>query len=821
MKTIPALGVSAMWRACGVVMALALLFSAGAARSPAAAPSGLDTLPPNTTCTAPARPSVAQSISVLSVFTNWPGGQQPLTAMVQRPDDPLKWVIGDRLGLLYRYRQSGDFLAQDGVFADLRDRVSLAWDGGTYGELGLAGVAFHPNFAANGRVYVYYTAIGTDPRSATIARLARFTSIDGGLTLDKNSEQIVLSLTFTDRLHRGGGMHFGPDGYLYLSIGDGNGKQVAQSLSDLRGKMIRIDVDHASPYAIPVDNPYVGVAGARGEIYARGFRNPWRWSFDPATGEIWLGDVGQGGREEVNVVRKGGNYGWPVLEGSVCFNATSCSAAGLTKPLYEYDHSAGPAAVIGGFVYRGFQIPELRGTYVFADFARGEVWGILLDNQGIARARLLNSVGKQITSLTEAANGELYVLGNRQVWRVARSTVSGSDVFPQKLSQTGCVNALDHTKPADGVIPYRVNMPLWSDGADKERWMGLPPGSKIRVEADGDWTLPIGTVLVKHFRLQGKLVETRLFIRHDDGDWGGYSYEWDSAQADATLLPGAKVKAVGQQQWHFPSRNQCLQCHTAAAGRSLGLETPQLNGAMFYPQTGKTANQIATLSHLQLFEQALADPSTLPAFPDPHDMTKSVEKRARAYLHANCSICHRADGPGQGPQDLRYQLTGAQMTLYSVLPTQGDFGIPDARLYYAGHPERSILSYRMHAVGTGRMPPLASSVVDALGVSIIDEWIRSGLGFGVSDSDGDGLADNVDNCPNTSNADQRDSDGDGYGNACDGDLNNDGIVNPLDLGLFKRRFGTSDPDADFNGDGIVNPLDLGIFKRLFGHPTGG
>jgi uncharacterized repeat protein (TIGR03806 family) len=727
--------------------------------------------------------------------------------------------------MLFRYRQVGQTFTREGVFADLRGFVSRAWGTTTTYELGFLSAAFHPDFPSDPRVFVYYTARGSQASYASLARLSQFRSLDGGLTLDPSSEQILLTVEHTTEFHRGGGMSFGPDGYLYLALGDGNIKATSQNLADLRGKLLRVDINRGFPYSIPPDNPFVATAGARPEVFAFGFRNPWRWSFHIDTGELWVGDVGESSWEEVDLINRGGNYGWPLREGMHCRPGVSaCSIPDAINPVYEYDHSEGAAAVIGGYVYRGAAIPELRGTYVFGDASRGELWGLSFDGSGTPTARLLATTGGVITAISEGADGELFVLqyGPQygRIWSVGRKATAPADTFPKKLSQTGCVDSVDHTKPAPGVIPYTVNMPLWSDGAAKERWMGLPPAGKIKVGADGDWEFPIGTVLVKHFRLDGKLVETRLFMRHDDGDWAGYSYEWNDEQTDATLLPGAKNKTVGTHQWLFPSRSQCLQCHTEAAGRSLGLETAQLNGLMFYPQTGRSANQLATLAYLGLFETPLPDPSTLPAFPSPLDMSKSIDRRARAYLHANCSICHRPEGPGQGPQDFRYQLTGAQMNIYNVAPTQGDFGIAGAKLYAPGHPERSLISHRVHTLATGRMPPLASRVVDELGASILDDWIRSGLGFGVADSDGDGLADNVDNCPFASNPDQRDSDADGFGNRCDADLNNDGIVNPLDLGLFKQRFGSADADADFNGDGIVNPLDLGIFKLLFGKAPG-
>jgi hypothetical protein len=241
---------------------------------------------------------------------------------------------------------------------------------------------------------------------------------------------------------------------------------------------------------------------------------------------------------------------------------------------------------------------------------------------------------------------------------------------------------------------------------------------------------------------------------------------------------------------------------------------------MYYPQTGRTANQLITLSYLGLFDTPMPAPTGLPAFPDPHDMSKSIDQRARAYVHANCSMCHRPGGPGLGPQDFRYQVSGQEMNIYDVAPTQDDFGIEGAKLYAPGSPEHSVISYRTHTLSQGRMPPLASGVVDDLGTMILDDWIRSGLGFGIADSDGDVLADNLDNCPYHKNLDQRDSDGDRHGNACDGDLNNDNVVNVLDFGLFKKRFGSDDADADLNGDGVVNVLDLGRFKLLFGKAPG-
>ena len=738
--------------------------------------------------------------------------------MVQNPVDPGTWLIGDKPGLLYNFRQGAPKFSRVGPAIDLSDRVTEMWKGTSPGwnaELGLLTAAFHPKFKQNGEIFIYYTALGPSDAFPLTTRLSRFKSSDGGLTFDRNSEEILFANDQSTKIHQGGTMAFGKDGYLYIAVGNGGLDAAPQNLRELRGKVLRLDVDGGRPYGVPPDNPFVNVPNARPEIFAVGLRNPWRGSINDETGEMWLGDVGDNAYEEINVIRRGGNYGYPIREGAHCRDAPTCRTAGLTDPAYEYRHR-GPAAVVGGYFYSGTAFPGLQGRFVFGDAASQQIMVLDSDEAGVLTARTLGSLTREVTSLAKGVDGEIYALSAAKVHRLSPPPGSPQVTLPARLSDTGCVNPLYPTEPALGLIPYQVNMPLWSDGAEKQRWLALPLGGKISVADDGDWDLPVGTVLMKQFRLQGKLVETRLFMRHTDGDWGGYSYEWNDDQNDANLLPGAKVKIVGGQEWQFPSRSQCLQCHTAAAGRSLGLETPQLNGSMVYPKTGRIANQLATLSHLGLFEKTLPGPETLPSFPALVDATAPVDLRARAYLHSNCSMCHRPGGPGQGPQDFRHFVPGVQMNVFNVDPTQGTFGITGAKLFAPGDPDHSMILQRMRKIGLGRMPPLASSIEHRSGTQVIDRWIRSGLGFGVPDTDHDGFADNVDNCPKVANPDQRDTNGNGRGNRCDADLNNDGIVNALDLGIFKKRFGTHDPDADFNGDGIVNALDLGILKSLFG-----
>jgi uncharacterized repeat protein (TIGR03806 family) len=275
-------------------------------------------------------------------------------------------------------------------------------------------------------------------------------------------------------------------------------------------------------------------------------------------------------------------------------------------------------------------------------------------------------------------------------------------------------------------VPYAPNAAFWSDGASKERYLGLPNGTTISVAADGDFELPTGTVLMKSFRLAGRLVETRLFMRHTDGEWAGYTYEWNAQGTDATRVVGGKTVTIGSRNWLFPSEAQCLACHTSAAGRSLGLEIGQLNGALLYPQTGRVANQITTLNSVQMFSPPVTTPpSSLPALPDPYGSSGSLGDRARAYLHTNCSQCHRPNGGTPTNLDLRQATSLVGTNACNATPQAGSLGIVDARIIAPGDASRSVLVARMNRRDAQSMPPLASLVVDAAGVSLVTDWINS------------------------------------------------------------------------------------------------
>jgi uncharacterized repeat protein (TIGR03806 family) len=532
---------------------------------------------------------------------------------------------------------------------------------------------------------------------------------------------------------------------LYLSFGDGGAADDAahngQNVNGFFSKILRIDVDHPADgraYGIPATNPFKA-GGGEPATFAMGFRNPFRFSLDRESDELWVGDVGQNNWEEIDAkVKLGGNYGWPCREGFhdyLTSDLTKCpnGTVGQVDPTVEHQHvPSNSRSITGGIVYRGKAVPNFVGTYVYGDYVKQQLWTLRFDPVS----------GKPITTQLDAAaapsanwvsfaednEGELYAVALNQgsIFKLASAAPAPPSTFPDRLSKTGCVDPAQPQKPAAGLVPYGVNAALWSDGATKERWLALPDGKQISVNAtDGDFDIPTGSVIVKTFSVGGRRIETRLLMRHDDGNWGGYSYEWLDDQSDALLLPSSKTKAVGAQTWSFPSRSDCFSCHSEAAGRTLGLELGQQNGDFVYSTTNRKANQLKTLEHIGVFAQALGKPVTeLPSYPPPFGDT-ALEPRARAYLHANCANCHRPQGGGLGDMDLRFSTPFADTKTCAVEPRQGGLGVASAKLVSPGSAAKSVLPLRVHAVGAGRMPPLGSSVEDGQGAALLDAWINA------------------------------------------------------------------------------------------------
>ena len=707
---------------------------------PMRAEFGLDTRPANATCKAPARPPSNAPVKFERVFATANLGGPMMIA--QMPGDNTRWFVA------LRGANNGDTTEivsfNVATPATLTTVATIGPLGAMTSEGGLLGMAFHPKCtAASCKLYVTWVRNGTVSTGNPLngqSEVGYFTSTNNGATF-AGYTPILGPFDQPAPNHNGGGIAFGKDGFLYLGFGDGGAGDDAfvngQKKTGFFSKILRIDVDNPEAplkYGIPVGNPYKA-GGGEPATFAMGFRNPFRISVDRETNEVWAADVGQNQWEEVDAkIKVGANYGWPCREGLHDYlnaNATKCpSNLGMTDPIVEHRHVPNNSrSITGGVVYRGKAIPGFVGSYVYGDYAKQELWTLSFDpGTGEAKATQLADPVASWVSFAEDNDGEVYAVALNQgdIYKLVPAQPAGPNTFPDRLSKTGCVDPGDVKKPAAGLVPYGVNAALWSDGASKERWLAVPDGKSIGVsDVDGDFDFPSGSVLVKTFSLGGKRIETRLFMRHDDGGWNGYTYEWLDDESDAVLLPAGKTKTVGMQTWTYPSRSDCVSCHTDAAGRSLGLELGQLNGEYTYPSTNRISNQLKTLDHIGMFDKPLGKPvDQILAYPDPYG-TAAVDQRARAYLHSNCSNCHRPKGGGRGNMDLRFGTAFTDTKSCNVIPEAGDIGVAGAMLFVPGNPAKSLLSVRAGSPAANRMPPLASSVVDAPGVKVIDDWITS------------------------------------------------------------------------------------------------
>ena len=383
----------------------------------AAVPANVSAASATASVATPPETAAEVVLSTERAYPTLPAFEDPVLAL-QVPDDGSTWYVVEQAGRVRAFANEST-VASARTFIDLRTRVTSG------GERGLLGMAFHPSYPADPRVYLSYT---TTVSGQLISRVAEFRTADGGDTLAPDSERVLLTVVQPAVNHNGGHVAFGPhDGLLYVGMGDGgsggdpwepigNG----QRLTTLLGKILRIDVDVASgglPYRIPAGNPYAANpacddgSGAEPcpEIFAYGFRNPWRWSFDRVTGELWVGDVGQGDREEVDHVTAGGNYGWRCFEGTRPFNPDCGPNAGVSlPPLVEYDHAAGES-ITGGYVYRGAAFPALQGRYVFGDFISGRLWHVPRTVAPTRRVTAADAAATAlgISSFAEGVDGEL------------------------------------------------------------------------------------------------------------------------------------------------------------------------------------------------------------------------------------------------------------------------------------------------------------------------------------------------------------------------------------------------------------------------------
>ena len=673
--------------------------------------------------------------------------------------EPVDWAntpsidrlfVAEQWGKIFSFKNE-PYVEQPDLVIDLHKEIPASTQ--------LYGMVFHPGFATNRFVYLCYVLKDGLPDGSRVSRF-NLTQSDPP-QIDSASEKIIL--TWLSGGHNGGCLKFGSDGFLYISTGDTASPDppdplnTGQDISDLLSSVLRIDVDHEENgklYRVPADNPFVKTPGARPEVWAYGFRNPWRMSFDKQTGALWVADVGWELWEMVYRVERGGNYGWSIVEGPQSIKPNGKTGpTPILPPVVSHSHTEA-ASITGGSVYHGKRLRELDGAYIYGDWVTGKFWGLRHDGKQLTWRRELANSTMQVVCFGEDNAGELHAVDyGGGIFQLEPNPVpDNSSSFPRKLSQTGLFASTADHAPAPGVLPFSVNAELWNDGAAAERLAAFPDTAGTYKGKDlwgsVKWIFPSNAVLAKTLSLEmeeGKpqsrrRVETQIL--HFDGvNWHGYAYQWNAEQTDATLVDSAGTNRAYQiadaqapgghrgQTWHFHSRAECLRCHNPWAGPPLAFNFPELNKDHRYSSAvggevnSRNDNQIRTLSHIGMLDKSLFDEPAL-KLADPRAANADLQERARSWLHVNCAHCHRFGAGGSVAAFFNYDQKLEESRTVNFAPSQGMFGISGAHVITPGDPLRSVLYYRISSLGPARMPRIGSRRVSEAGLDLIYDWIK-------------------------------------------------------------------------------------------------
>ncbi len=646
-------------------------------------------------------------------------------------------------GLLFVGELGGRILSVPKLASSRRADLAIDLGARAGGRVSLFDLAFHPKFESNRQIFVCYVHHQLREPGTLVSRFT--VNLDGAPRLEAESEVVIL--TWPSGGHNGGCLRFGPDGNLYISTGDGAGpnppdrNKAGQDLSNLWACILRIDVDRRADgknYAVPEDNPFMDTAGARPEIWAYGFRNPWKMGVDPRNGDLWVGDVGWETWEMVHRVRRGENHGWSVMESRLpCRTEIPRGPTAIVPPVKDHPrHEAN--SITGGVVHGGKRLSDLAGAFVYGDYVTGKIWSLRAEASDETRytSRELVDTDLRIIAFAEGSDGELYVLDHDYTGQLyeLRARLPGAEraPFPRKLSETGLFTSTSEQRPAPGVLPYSIVAEPWMDGATAQRWIALPGSSKIDLKRSSelrDWEFPDGAVFVRTLSLdvegQKRRVETQL-LHHEGGTWRPYSYAWNEDHSEADLLePGGDTVELGatnhRRSWRTWGRGECVLCHNVQIGSVLGFELAQLDCDVEHD--GQSRNQLELLRHAGVFEGASDEVVERRVdLHDPDDTAARLNDRARSYLHVNCGVCHHHGGDSTITIFFRRSLKLPQ-TQTMRPPNVGTFGITEPRILSPGDPLGSILLYRMSKLGYARMPHVGSRVVDSRGAALLHDWI--------------------------------------------------------------------------------------------------
>ncbi|XZE19441.1 PQQ-dependent sugar dehydrogenase [Pirellulaceae bacterium SH449] len=623
-----------------------------------------------------------------------------------------------------------------------------------------------PDFAENRFIYVCMILERVGEPQPDGSRISRFRisepiSPSEPPTIDLSSELPIIS--WLDGGHNGCDLAFDTSGCLLITTGDATDPsppdrlKTGQDISDLLGSVLRIDVRGATPnvpYVIPEDNPFRDLPDARGEVWAYGLRNPWRIDVDPASGRVFLGDVGWEKWEMIHEVVRGGNYGWAAREGNEWIQPNlPLGPTPILSPTVVLSH-VDSASITGGMVYPRTRLAAIRDHYLFGDWINGRIWAFPLSDAGNYREVASDQI--RIIAFSRDRDGDPLVVSHQNpttLFRLVenenfeRERIAASK-FPRKLGQTGLFSDTIHLLPQGDLVPFEINQPQWQDGAEASHLLYIPPNTSVQffeyprpVESVAMFQsrlhYPKDAVLAKTIQWRGRRLETQI-LHYDGRLWNGYSYAWNNEQTDAELVPaqGTTLTITDPQPFTYRvlGRSECLQCHNPWAEITLAFTPEQLHR----PSRGKQSPLMELVQReiIQCIDESgtKIDPlrtvrKSLEMRPTKISDASSIgsidyDAQARAYLHVNCAHCHQFGAGAAVDLSLRIQDSLSELRAVEVVPSKGLLGLQSGALIQPGEPNRSIVLLRMMSSSLGRMPHIGSKEVDWAGCDIIAQWIR-------------------------------------------------------------------------------------------------